>query len=176
MDNLQLINELFEQQKAKNWKPAAVWFKLLEKHRDDEIKLTRDDLVEVARRLEYSPKWVDLKLEELGEPVNPNAPTRAIFDGLLLISKLHPFQTKKGDNMAFFDLKSASGFEFEGVIFPGGFRLYAEQLIEGELIWCVGKWDSRDSKYQLVIEKAFRLEQDLSLKLFSQVGSDLMPF
>ena len=176
MANLELINELFEQQKARNWKPAAVWFKLQEKHRCEEIKLTRDDLAEVARRLEYSPKWVDKKLEELGEPVNPNAPTRAIFDGILLISSIKPFQTKKGDDMGFLDLKSAFGFEFEGVIFPSFYAEYSDQFIEGELSWCTGKWDSRDSKYILIVEKAKHLDQEIALKLFNQIPSDSPPF
>ena len=118
MNNLELISELFEQQQAKGWKPAAVYFKLQQKHQDEEIKLTRDDLLEVARRLGYKEKWVDKKLEELGEPINPNAPKRNIFDGLLFVRSVKSYTTKKGDQMAFLELRSASGYEFEGIIFP----------------------------------------------------------
>jgi DNA polymerase III alpha subunit len=176
MSNLAIINELFEQQQAKGWKPAAVWFKLASKHREGEIKLTKDDLAEVAIRLNYSPKWVEKKLEELGEPINPNAPTGYIFDGLLLVSSLKPYPTKKGDRMAFLELKSASGYEFEGIIFPSSYSEYQQELIEGQISLATGKWDFRDGKYILIVEKAIFLEQETATKIFNLIPSDVTPF
>ena len=113
MSNLDLINQLFEQQQANNWKPAAVFFKLKDKHEKGEIELTSEDLIELGKRLNYSPTWASKKFEEL-KLFNPNAPKRSLFDGMMKIQEVKPYSTKKGVKWLFLNLSPHQDMKFQG--------------------------------------------------------------
>ncbi|MGG3572753.1 DNA polymerase III subunit alpha [Bacillus gobiensis] len=75
----------------------------------------------------------------------------------VLLSKMKVIRTKNGQSMAFLQLSDETG-ELEAVIFPDQLREYNHVLIEGALVVAEGRMEFRNEKRQLIVSKAFPIE------------------
>lgn len=61
------INKTFSYIKFKKYKPAMLIFKYIDYIRDTKGEFTLEDLIYIGEKLEYNPKWAEIKFKELTE-------------------------------------------------------------------------------------------------------------
>ncbi|MGF2617367.1 DNA polymerase III subunit alpha [Rossellomorea vietnamensis] len=129
----------------------------------------------LEKKLEYEKQVLGLYLSD--HPVSPfeklfkdisaidlfdlEAGNKNIRAGVYITS-LKTIRTKKGEVMAFITASDSSG-EMEGVVFPNAYKQYSALIKEGSILMLEGSVEERNDKMQLLVNKAFSIEEVKSL-------------
>ncbi|WP_113928452.1 DNA polymerase III subunit alpha [Bacillus sp. P14.5] len=129
----------------------------------------------LEKKLEYEKQVLGLYLSD--HPVSPfeklfkdisaidlfdlEAGNKNIRAGVYITS-LKTIRTKKGEVMAFITASDSSG-EMEGVVFPNAYKQYSALIKEGNILMLEGSVEERNDKIQLLVNKAFSIEEVKSL-------------
>ncbi|TYR76940.1 DNA polymerase III subunit alpha [Rossellomorea vietnamensis] len=138
-------------------------------------KYTEVEGMPLEKKLEYEKQVLGLYLSD--HPVTPyedlfkdmsaidlfdlEAGNKNIRAGVY-ITALKTIRTKKGEVMAFITVSDSSG-EMEGVVFPNAYKQNSALIKEGNILMLEGSVEERNDKMQLLVNKAFSIEEVKSL-------------
>ncbi|MGM0843965.1 MAG: DNA polymerase III subunit alpha [Bacillota bacterium] len=158
-------------------------------------KYTEVEDMPLEKKLEYEKQVLGLYLSD-----HPVSPFEKMFKDLsaidlfdleegnkniragVYITSLKTIRTKKGEVMAFITVSDSSG-EMEGVVFPNAYKQFSALIKEGSILMIEGSVEKRNDKEQLLVNKAFSIEEvkalsneinrKLYLKMEHSAGEDL---